>query len=217
MYYIYVIENLIDGKMYVGQTCDPKERERRHLNGYETGCVALHNAISKYGKANFEFILLEGGLSLEESNEREIYWIHTLNTMRPQGYNLRYGGEAGGIPGFEARERMRLAQLGKKQSKEQIEKRAASHRGRKNTPETIERMRTAARNKSPEKCSMFGKKRPKEWIEKCREWMTKTHCKRGHPLEGKGSDVYIDKNGKRDCRACKRERRREASWKISSS
>lgn len=49
-YFIYVVENLINGKMYVGQTSDPKERSRRHLGGYETGCIVLSRVIKKYGR-----------------------------------------------------------------------------------------------------------------------------------------------------------------------
>lgn len=154
---------------------------------------------------------------MEECNYREQYWIQVLDTMSPHGYNLRFGGDAGGKPGPEAVEKMRQSHLGIKQSVETIRKRAESNRGRKNTPETIDKMREAAKNKPPEKCSMFGKKRPKEWIERCREWSTKTHCKRGHPLSGPDSDVYVAKDGKRDCRACKRERRREKLWSNSSS
>ena len=209
MYFIYVIENIINGKMYVGQTCNPKERKRRHLGKYKTGCVALHNSVKKHGRDNFEFSLIESTPSIKKSNEKEKYWIQVLDTMSPRGYNLRYGGDAGGMPSEETRIKMSLVGLGRKQSPETIEKRAAAHRGRKNTPETIQKMRQAAKNRPPEKCSMFGKKRPKEWVERCRKWSTKTHCKRGHPLEGEGSDVYIDRNGKRDCRACKRDRRRE--------
>ena len=29
-------------------------------------------------------------------------------------------------------------------------------------------------------------------------------CKRGHPLRGEGADVWIEKNGQRHCRPCKR-------------
>lgn len=37
----------------------------------------------------------------------------------------------------------------------------------------------------------------------------KTHCKRGHPLSGEGSNVYLKKNGGRQCNTCRNELRRE--------
>jgi len=215
MYFIYVIENLVNGKMYVGQTINLESRRRAHFSP-SSKCPYICNAVKKYGKENFDFVLLEALPTIEISNEREKYWIEFLGTLSPRGYNLRYGGDAGGRPSQETIEKVRKGNLGRIHSEEEKERRAASLRGRKNTPETIERMRFAAKNKPPEKCSMFGKKRPQEWIERCRQWSTKTHCKRGHPLDGPEADVYIDKNGKRDCRACKRERRREDSWNNSN-
>ncbi len=204
MYFVYVIENLINDKMYIGQTCNPEQRKAQHLSGSETGCLAIHNAIKKYGRESFTFVLLEALSSIYLANVREEYWISYLGTVRPGGYNLRHGGRAGGKPSLETRNKMRLSQLGKKQSEEQKEKRAAKHRGRKNTQATIEKMRLAAKSKPSEKCSMFGKKRPKEWIERCKKWSIKTHCKRGHPLHGKDADVWISSKGHPNCRKCRR-------------
>ncbi len=203
MYFIYVIENLINGKKYVGQTCNPKERERRHLNGYETGCIALYNAVNKYGKKSFDFSLLEKVSSIEEANQREQYWIQHIGTMSPNGYNLRYGGEAGGKPSPETIEKMRQARLGQKQSEETKRKRADSHRGRKNSPETIERMKQAAKNKPPEKCSMFGKRHSAETRRKMSISSIQEYCKRGHPLRGPKADVWISLKGHPNCKKCR--------------
>ncbi len=41
----------------------------------------------------------------------------------------------------------------------------------------------------------------------------KNICVRGHPLVGPDADVYIDNNGRKWCRACKRERERVAYQK----
>lgn len=216
MYYIYVIENLINGKMYIGQTSDPDVRKRRHLNGYETGCHALYNAVSKYGKESFDFNLLEQIETIEQANNQEKRWIEALGTMSPNGYNLRYGGDAGGKPSLETIEKIRQANLGRIQSEEEKSKRAASHRGRKNTSETIEKMRLAARNKSPEKYSMSGKKHSAETRYKMRISSIKSHCKRGHPLSGPVSDVFISKSGIRNCRICRRFRRSGTIWNRSN-
>lgn len=47
---IYVVENTINGKKYVGQTVQPlKVRWQRHCRKEQSGCVALASAIAKYG------------------------------------------------------------------------------------------------------------------------------------------------------------------------
>jgi group I intron endonuclease len=215
MYFIYVIENRVNGKMYVGQTRNPRARRHQHFSA-KSGCPYVKNAIRKYGKGNLNFRIIEECGTLEIANAQEKFWIKSLNTLRPFGYNLRVGGEAGGFPSQETREKMRLSQLGKKQSRETIEKRAAAHRGRKNSPETIERMRRAANNRSPEKCSMFGKKHSAITKQKMSLSQMKTHCKRGHPLDGPGSDVWISKDGNRNCRACRRFLRSGTLWNPSN-
>ena len=207
MYFIYAIENCINGKRYIGQTTNPSDRKRKHFS-CSSKCPYLSNAIQKYGQSNFDFILLEEHDNLGKTNRREKYWIRELKTLSPNGYNLREGGDAGGKPSLETREKMRQAQLGKKQSKEQIEKRVAFHRGRKNTPETIEKMKMAARNRLSEKCSMFGKKHSAETRRKMSMSHMKIYCKRGHSLEGENADVWVSTDGKRDCRACRRTRRK---------
>ena len=60
--YIYKITNLTNGKMYIGQTNNPKRREREHfsLNNSileENENKILYNAMLKYGVQNFSFSL----------------------------------------------------------------------------------------------------------------------------------------------------------------
>lgn len=88
---IYKITNNINGKSYVGQT---KRTLQERWNGHcrKEDCVALHNAIEKYGKENFTVEEIDRAESEEELNLKEAYWIDKLNTMHPNGYNLRTGG-----------------------------------------------------------------------------------------------------------------------------
>ena len=47
---IYKITNLINGKMYIGQTNDFNRRKREHKNKMYGNCSkVLYNAIEKYG------------------------------------------------------------------------------------------------------------------------------------------------------------------------
>jgi hypothetical protein len=51
----------------------------------------LNNAIKKYGKHNFELILLET-CPKDLADEKEIYHIKNENSLYPYGYNLTKGG-----------------------------------------------------------------------------------------------------------------------------
>ena len=64
------------GKSYIGQTCTvPKQRWMKEGYGYKNQ-VLFYSAIKKYGWENFSHEILEDGISsIEEANEREIYWI----------------------------------------------------------------------------------------------------------------------------------------------
>lgn len=95
--YIYKITNLVNGKIYIGQTNNPKRREREHFSLTpsileDNEGKILYNALLKYGPQNFSFEIIED--KCENYNEKEKFWIKTLNTLIPFGYNMTEGGEA---------------------------------------------------------------------------------------------------------------------------
>jgi group I intron endonuclease len=96
---IYCIENLENGKRYVGQTTrDLVERFREHCgNGGTSVSPKLKNAIKKYGKDCFcvEILWEIDSCVQDELNKKEIEFIENFNTMHPNGYNLTYGGLGG--------------------------------------------------------------------------------------------------------------------------
>lgn len=82
-------------KVYIGQTCDIKRRW--HACNYTGNCY-FYNAIQKYGWENISHEILEDNLTLEEANEREKYYIALYqSTNSNYGYNLRMGGDGGGV------------------------------------------------------------------------------------------------------------------------
>lgn len=93
MYKIYKYTNSINGKIYIGQT--KNSLEQRALNGTNyKGSRYFYNAIQKYGWNKFIPEILEDGLSLEEANIREEYYISLFNSTDPNiGYNIRLGGQ----------------------------------------------------------------------------------------------------------------------------
>ena len=91
---IYKITNLVNGKIYIGQSVKIKNRWGQHIRDAKTGnsIAPIHRAIKKYGKENFDFSILEE-CEKEELDEKERYWIKTLNsTILGNGYNLTLGG-----------------------------------------------------------------------------------------------------------------------------
>ncbi len=110
--YIYIIENDLNDKVYVGQTTNPELRKFAHLGG-SSGCPLIRNTIKKYGRSHFDFVIIEVCVSLHQLNEREKYWVSKLGTLSPGGYNLTSGGEGMGFPSEETRDKLSHSKRGK--------------------------------------------------------------------------------------------------------
>lgn len=94
MGYIYKITNKVDRKIYVGQTIQILEdRWRKHRN-VGSNCRYLKRAFNKYGIDNFEFKLICVCFD-EDLDKYEIQYMEKYNSMVPNGYNLRKGGNSG--------------------------------------------------------------------------------------------------------------------------
>ncbi len=78
------------GKSYIGQTNNYIRRCNDHK--FRGGCVAFSRAIEKYGWEAFTHEILAENLTVDEANRLEEYYILDLNTLSPNGYNLRTGG-----------------------------------------------------------------------------------------------------------------------------
>lgn len=98
MYYIYIIENLLDPtKLYVGLTKDPDKRWKRHASNARSSNSRkksyIHHAIAVHGEDNFAFTIITVCDTLEEAHHLECYWISSLRENNLQLYNLTDGGE----------------------------------------------------------------------------------------------------------------------------
>lgn len=94
---IYKITNLVNGKIYIGQTIVPiEQRFQKHCWGtsdkdsYHKN-MAIKQAIRKYGKNNFRIDLVEN-CDISQLDEREIYWINYYDSYN-NGYNCTLGGQ----------------------------------------------------------------------------------------------------------------------------
>ena len=92
---IYKHTNIVNGKVYIGQTRkSPKERWR---NGKAYICnptTRFAQAIIKYGWDSFSHEIVESDLDSQQmANERERFWISQYDSYNYQfGYNMTLGG-----------------------------------------------------------------------------------------------------------------------------
>lgn len=115
---IYKIANLVNGKVYIGQTVqkNPKLRWYDHQAKARKGVnQPLFNAINKYGVYKFSWEVIDSATSLEELNELEKQYVEKYNSIN-KGYNIR---EAGGnkLHNSASIEKMRVSQKKRHQEK----------------------------------------------------------------------------------------------------
>lgn len=94
---IYKITNLINGKIYIGQSININKRIKQHF--WKSQCQkdvsynsVLHSAIRKYGKDNFIWEVLEE-CDISEIDKKEQFYIQQYNSLVPNGYNILVGGQ----------------------------------------------------------------------------------------------------------------------------
>lgn len=88
---IYKIENLINHKIYIGQSKNPDYRFQQHCFKREKYRSLINEAINKYGKENFSLEILGW---FEDYNEKEKEYIQKYRSLAPYGYNIALGGES---------------------------------------------------------------------------------------------------------------------------
>lgn len=171
------------GKVYIGQTFREAARKREHkstaFNDKSRGVTSpFHNAIKKYGYDSFTYEVpykIDSD-DIEEAtailNEKEMYYIETLNSRVPNGYNVAIGGESkrgyimpeerkrkisetnkGHTINEEQRARLKKALIGHKVSEETKEKIRQAHIGKKLSEETKRKLSTIGK----------GRPRSEEW------------------------------------------------------
>lgn len=145
-YYVYEHWRLDrDECFYVGKGKGYRAYSRHSRNRFHK---AICEKLKNIGSA-FEVRIVASGLTEQEAFTIEIERIQFWRDAGADLANATKGGEgvSGLVMSEEAREKMRLRKLGKKQTPEQIEKRIAPLRGRKQPPEAIEKSAQHRRGK----------------------------------------------------------------------
>jgi group I intron endonuclease len=92
-YVVYVHTNKTNGKRYVGITNNISKRWCANGRRYEE-CPHFWAAIKKYGWNGFTHEVIETGLTIDEANEAEKYYIAKYKTCNNlYGYNIQPGGD----------------------------------------------------------------------------------------------------------------------------
>lgn len=98
---IYKITNKINNKCYIGQTIQKSVNNRwsRHKSDYRKKVNhPLYDSMNKYGIENFSFEIIYTANSIEELNKLEEQYIKDFNSLVPNGYNLKMGGNNSKVP-----------------------------------------------------------------------------------------------------------------------
>jgi group I intron endonuclease len=190
-YFIYSIEGPTG--LYIGKTHGIKRRWSTHVaRAKRGGQTLLHRAMRVYGFDRFSLTVLCQSRSEQDSFwcERELIRVARENGVRL--YNLTDGGE--GASGWRA-------------TPEQRAKNSQRRVGKPGVKWTEER-------KAEYSARLKGSTRPTEFKERLKAIIQqrllstppRTHCKAGHALEG--SNLYINRKGRKNCRECRRQ------WRV---
>lgn len=143
---IYKIENLINHKVYIGQSEDIIKRLKCHST--QVTNEHLHNSICKYSLDNFSFEILKITYDL---NYWEIFLIQIYHATDDRyGYNVATGGEGGNLgPEVNKRisESLRKSEKYKQSLKSPERSAKISYAAKHRTPETLYAMGSANRGK----------------------------------------------------------------------
>lgn len=98
-YSVYAHKNKINGKMYVGITCQSVEDRWKCGKGYIKSSH-MGRAIEKYGWDAFDHFVIVEDLNVEQAKQTEKMLVQLLDLTNPQkGYNEAVGGGGGGMLG----------------------------------------------------------------------------------------------------------------------
>ena len=203
---VYLIKNIINGKIYVGSALFSRDnirikrsihiRLRDHvyaLNRKSHANKHLQNAWIKYGKESFTFFVAElvsgnqDSLLMIEQN-----WIDKMNACNPKiGYNIATNAKApfeGKFHTEQTKEKLRKANLGTKRSEETKAKMSKWQIGKKLSEETKAKISESEKGKiitDVVKKKMSKAKKGKKFTEEHKKLISEALIGRNHSDEAK--------------------------------
>lgn len=165
---IYKATNLINGKVYIGQTTNSlDQRIKQHFSKKDDGTY-FHNALKKYGQDGFKWDVIDQADNENDLSEKEIYWISYYESFsdKNKGYNSTSGGETSKSVSEGVRLKISIKNKGKVITEEHKEKLRQAFTGRYVSNETREKISKAVQG---DKNGMFGRKHTEEEKENLRK------------------------------------------------
>lgn len=179
---IYKITNVINGKVYIGQSIRSIEiRLGDHQSIVREHNCHLKSSYEKYGIHNFLFEVEEGydtteGITQDFLDEREAFYMSKYDSMNIcKGYNIREAGSRGKLS-EESKKKISLNRTGKYSSwnkgkttsEETKQKLRKANIGRKASEETKKRLSESNKGRIPWN---KGKTHSPEHIENAKRWL----------------------------------------------
>ena len=154
---VYMLTNRNNGRQYIGQTDDIDRRLRNYAAGCCESQPALFHAIKKHGWNSFSVAVLAEGIPIIDGdytalNQAERNCIAIYRTMRPNGYNLTAGGDAGPVSD-ETRAKLSAAAIARWQNPAYVNRWTAAMAAAMRKPE-IRAKRSAALRKPETRAKM---------------------------------------------------------------
>ncbi len=189
--FIYIAKNIINNKVYIGQTRQSLEKrlkDHKHCQRY------FGKALRKYGIDKFNIKTLSVPVRFLSIIEKKL--IIRYNCIAPNGYNLESGGRKDYTISDITKDRIRKSRTGIFPSDATRKKMSIARTGKKRKPfkriphseETKRKMSIAKKGKpfsEEHKKKLRGKKFTKEHIEKIQEKRRKTYeiiCPKGNKI-----------------------------------
>src|SRR5260221_9984481 len=142
--FIYIIQNKINNKIYVGQTQqNPKKRFSDHTKPYtwkDQPNSHLYRSMKKYGKDNFTFTVIQEFNNEQDLNDAEEFLIEFLGARnRDIGYNIMKGGN-NHKQSQKTKDKISKSNIGQKRTDETKRNINRGQTGRKHSEETKQKM-----------------------------------------------------------------------------